>query len=212
MHRKYPRRGLKKKMHAAYMNVFPALLGAYIDRLGAVPSKNYNPLPLVFVCGTLNYASAGADSGRKKTTNPRTHQPRQPVQRRQYESTMGPASQTAKHVKHTTKKALDISAHRVLRNQSDHHSRTENNVVHETDPELECALSVSFSRADDESEVDDTVVDFDTLYDDILECSGNNTASCKQRRDTTARALLLGEDPNQCSFESLESWLEGQAL
>ena len=106
MHRKYPRRGLKKKMHAAYMNVFPALLGAYIDRLGAVPSKNYNPLPLVFVCGTLNYASAGADSGRKKTTNPRTHQPRQPVQRRQYESTMGPASQTAKHVKHTATNPL----------------------------------------------------------------------------------------------------------
>ena len=53
-------------MHAAYMNVFPALLGAYIDRLGAVPSKNYNPPPLVFICGTLNYASAGADSGRKK--------------------------------------------------------------------------------------------------------------------------------------------------
>ena len=32
----------KKKTQAACMNVFPALLGACIDRLGAVPSNNNN--------------------------------------------------------------------------------------------------------------------------------------------------------------------------
>ena len=43
MRRKYTSIGQKKKTHAACMNAFPALLGAGIHRLGAVPSNYNNP-------------------------------------------------------------------------------------------------------------------------------------------------------------------------